>query len=179
MLEAVHLRQHSLAKRGSNSVAAAALADCGTASGGLDAAAVNVPLHHGAPPAVTGVELGDLLVMLGLGDFTALQRGGVFPELRLVGGLEFAKFAIGGAAGEEQAGEKHHNKVENRFHDARRVRLAKRVVKRPTRNESNFTASACFFTWYVLQVRKKNLIHLGFILINLRFPASLTRQQQG
>ena len=165
MLEAVHTRQNSLAKRGSNSVAADAPADCGPASGGLDAAAVNVPLHHGAPPAVAGVELGDLLVMLGLGDLAALQRGGIFPELRLIGGLELPQFAIGSAAGEEQAGEKQRDKVENRFHDARRVRLAKRVVKRSTRNESNFTASACFFTWFVLQVRKKNLIHSGLILI--------------
>ena len=144
MLEAVHPRQHSLAKRGGNSVAAAAPADRGTAAGGLDAAAVNIPLHHGAPAAVTGVELGDLLVVLGLGDFTALQRGGVFRELRLIGGLELPQFAIGSAAGEEQAGEKHHNKVENRFHDARRVRLAKRVVKQPTGMNPVSLASACF-----------------------------------
>ncbi len=109
--------------------------------------------------------MSDFFVVLSPVDLAALQRGGVFRELRLIGGLEFPKFAIGGAAAEEQAGAKHHNKVENRFHDARRVRLAKRVVKRSTRNESNFTASACFFTWFVLQVRKKNLIHSGLILI--------------
>ena len=67
--------------------------------------------------------------MLGLGDFAVLQRGGIFRKLRLIGRLKFAQFAIGGAAGEEQAGEKQHDKVENRFHDARRVRLAKPVVK--------------------------------------------------
>ena len=130
MPEAIHARQHSSAKRGSNSVAASASADCGLTAGCLDAAAVNVPLHHGTPPAVADIELGDFFVVLGLGDLAALKRGGVFPELRLVGRFKLAQFAIrGGAAGEEQAGEEQQDKIENRFHVARRVRVANLVVK--------------------------------------------------
>ena len=117
-------------KRGGNSVAASASADCGLTAGCLDAAAVNVPLHHGTPPAVADIELGDFFVVLGLGDLAALKRGGVFPELRLVGRFKLAQFAIrGGAAGEEQAGEEQQDKIENRFHVARRVRVANLVVK--------------------------------------------------
>jgi len=77
--------------------------------------------------------MSDFFIVLGLGDFTALQRGSIFPELRLVGGLEFAKLAIGaGAAGEEQAGEKQSDEIETQFHVARRVRLPRRVVKQPS-----------------------------------------------
>ena len=133
MLEAVHTRQNSLAKRGSNSVAADAPADCGPASARLEATAVYVLLHHGAPPAVAGVELGDFFVVLGLVDLAVLECGGVFPKLRLVGGLEFAKFLVRGAAGEKQAGKKQQDEIENRFHVAQKVRLAKPVVKQPSR----------------------------------------------
>ena len=130
MPESIHVRQHSLVKRGSNSVSAAAPADSGAAARCLDAGAVNVPLHHGATTAVTDVELGDFFVVLGLVNLAAFQRLGVFPELRLIGGLEFAQFAIGGgAAGEEQAGEEQQDEIENRFHVARRVRVANLVVK--------------------------------------------------
>ena len=134
MPEAIHARQHSSAKRGGNSVAASASADCGLTAGCLDAAAVNVPLHHGTPPAVADIELGDFFVVLGLGDLAALKLGRVFPKFRLVGGLEPAQFAIGGGApGEEQSGGQQHGKVVNRLHHARSVRLAKPVVKQPSR----------------------------------------------
>ena len=73
--------------------------------------------------------MSDLFVVLSPVDLAALQRGSIFPELRLVGGLEFAEFLVRGAAGEEQAGEKQQDEIENRFHVARRVRVANLVVK--------------------------------------------------
>jgi len=133
MPEPFHARQHSLAKRGSNSVAAATPADHGPGCWGLDTTAVNVALHHGAAAPVASVELSDFFVVFCFCNFAVLECGGIFPKLRLIGGLEFAQFAIRGAAGEKQTGEKQHDKVENRFHDARRVRLAKPVVKQPSR----------------------------------------------
>ena len=134
MPESIHARQHSLVKRGSNSVSAAAPADSGAAARCLDAGAVNVPLHHGATTAVTDVELGDFFVVLGLGDLVALQRGGVFPELRLVGRFKLAQFTIrGGTPSEDQAGENQCGEIENLLHTARRVRSAGRFVKRPSR----------------------------------------------
>lgn len=123
-----------MAKRGSNSVAASAPSDRGPASARIASAAVNVLLYHGASPTVAGVELGDFFVVLGLVDLAVLECGGVFPELRLVGGLEFAQFAIGGGtADEEQSREKQPDEIENRFHVARRVRLVMQVVKQPSR----------------------------------------------
>ena len=77
--------------------------------------------------------MSDFFVVLSPVDLAALQRGSIFSELRLVGGLEFAKLAIGaGAAGEEQAGEKQSDEIETQFHVARRVRLPQRVVKQPS-----------------------------------------------
>jgi len=74
--------------------------------------------------------MSDFFVVLSPVDLAALQRGSIFSELRLVGGFEFAKLAPGGgAAGEEQAGEKQQDEIEDRFHVARRVRMANLVVK--------------------------------------------------
>lgn len=76
--------------------------------------------------------MSDFFVVLSPVDLAALQRGSIFPELRLVGGFEFAEFLVRGAACEEQAGEKQSDEIETQFHVARRVRLAQRVVKQPS-----------------------------------------------
>ena len=134
MPESIHVRQHSLVKRGSNSVSAAAPADSGAAARCLDAGAVNVPLHHGATTAVTDVELGDFFVVLGLVNLAAFQLLGVFLELRLVDRFKLAQFTIrGGTPSEDQAGEKQCGEIENLLHTARRVRSAGLLVKRPSR----------------------------------------------
>ncbi len=55
------------------SVAAATPPDRGSASGRLDAIAVDFPLHHGAPMTVASVELGDLFIVLRLGYLTVIE----------------------------------------------------------------------------------------------------------
>ena len=74
------------------------------------------------------------MVVLGLSDFTALQCGSIFPKLRLIGRFKFTQFLVGGAASEKQSRKNESREVENLFHDARRVRLGRRVVKRSRRN---------------------------------------------
>jgi len=75
-------------KRGSNSVAAATPADHGLGCWGVNTTAVNVVFVHGTTASVASVELSDFLVVFCLCNFAVLECGGIFPKLRLIGGLK-------------------------------------------------------------------------------------------
>ena len=47
---------------------------------------------------VANVELSDFFVVFCLCNFAVLECGSIFPKLRLIGGLKFAQFLVGGAA---------------------------------------------------------------------------------
>ena len=88
---------------------------------------------------VANVELSDFFVVFCLCNFAVLECGSIFPKLRLIGGLKFAQFFVGGAACKKCSGKKQQGKLEDLSHAVRRVRLAKRVVKQPSRKKTENT----------------------------------------